>query len=172
VAEKASRLLDLPRKVACGWRVSLEMAEIAPGTPDVVWELLTDWEHQGDWMLEASDFVVTSDEREGVGVEAEATIKIGGITTRDVIRVVEWEPPRHLAIEHMGWVSGRGDIYLTALGFDRTHVFWREDLEPPAGVLGAAGLTALRPLMGRIFRRDLKVLASLVRVRSRGVSSE
>ncbi len=59
-----------------------------PGPPEVVWELITDWEHQDDWMLEASDFVVISEHREGVGVEAEATIKIGGIKTRDKVRVV------------------------------------------------------------------------------------
>ena len=57
-----------------GWPVVLEMAETLPGPSDVVWRLITDWEHQDDWMLEASDFVVTSEQREGVGVEAEATI--------------------------------------------------------------------------------------------------
>ena len=160
-------MTDVPQVVRNGWPVAIEMAETAPGPPEVVWDLLTDWEHQDDWMLEASDFVVMSEQRAGVGVEAEATIRIGGITTRDKVRVVEWEPARHLAIEHYGWVSGVGHIYLTPLGEDRTHVFWREELYPPVGLLGAIGMTALRPVMGRLFRRDLRVLASLVRARSR-----
>jgi hypothetical protein len=146
--------------------VLIEVAETMPGPPEVVWELITDWEHQGDWMLEASDFVVLSDIREGVGVRAEATVRIGGITTRDPVEVVAWEPNRHLAIAHGGWVSGRGDIYLTALAPARTHVFWREQLYPPLGALGVTGMMAFRPLMKRIFERDLRVLASLVRVRS------
>jgi hypothetical protein len=147
--------------------VAVEMAQTVPGAPDVVWELITDWEHQDDWMLEASDFVVTSAHREGIGVEAEATIAIAGFTTRDVVRVVAWDPARHLAIEHAGWVSGRGDIHLTQLGKAVTHVYWREELRPPLGLLGALGLSALKPVMARVFRRDLRVLASLVRVRAR-----
>jgi uncharacterized protein YndB with AHSA1/START domain len=154
------RLVDAVRS---GWPVVLEMVETLPGPPEIVWRLLTDWEHQGDWMLEARDFVVISEQREGVGVVAEASITIGGITTRDKVRVAAWEPPRHLAIEHMGWVSGRGEIFLTPLGADRTHIYWREELNPPIGALGAVGMTAFRPLMGRLFRRDLRVLAGLVR---------
>ncbi|CAN5574316.1 hypothetical protein BH24ACT26_BH24ACT26_19000 [soil metagenome] len=148
-----------------GWKVVIDVAETVPAPPEILWELITDWEHQGDWMLEASDFEVVSREREGIGVEAEATVRIGGITTRDVVRVVAWEPDRHLAIAHGGWVSGRGDIHLTRLGADLTHVFWREELHPPLGALGAIGLTALRPVMAHVFRRDLRVLRGLARAR-------
>ena len=143
------------------------MTEVVPGPPEAIWELITDWEHQDDWMLEASDFVVVSDVREGVGVEAEATIRIGGIQTRDRVRVAEWDPPRRLVIEHLGWVTGRGEIELTPVAGERTHVWWREHLEPPLGLLGAAGMRAFMPLMARVFRRDLRVLAGLARARSR-----
>ena len=134
-----------------------------PAPPDLIWRLITDWERQGDWMLEASDFVVISAAREGVGVEAEATIKIAGISTRDVVVVVGWEPGHRLAIRHEGWVSGVGEIFLTPVAADRTHVFWREELRPPLGVAGAVGMAIFKPLMKRIFQRDLGVLASLAR---------
>lgn len=158
--------MALRRLIGRGWQVSIETAATMPGPPDVVWELITDWEHQGDWMLEASDFVVISEQREGVGVEAEATISIGGIKTRDRVRVVGWEPRKRLAIEHLGWVSGMGEIHLTPLGTDRTHFFWREDLHPPLGMLGALGMTGFKPLMRRIFERDVRVLGGLVRARA------
>jgi uncharacterized protein YndB with AHSA1/START domain len=150
-----------------GVPIEIDMAETMPGPPEIVWELITDWEHQDDWMLEASNFRVTSERREGVGVEAEATIRMGGLTTRDRVRVAAWQPGRLLAIEHRGWVSGRGEIYLTPLGRGLTHVFWREVLEPPLGIVGTAGLWVFRPWMGRVFRRDLRVLAALVRARTR-----
>ena len=149
-----------------GWPVSLEMSQTVQGSPEIVWDLITEWENQGDWMLEASDFVVTSEAREGVGVESEATVRIGGIAVRDKVRVDAWEVRRHLGIEHLGWVSGRGDIYLTAIGDDRTHVFWREQLRPPLGLAGSLSLMALKPLMQRVFARDLKVLGGLVRARA------
>ena len=149
-----------------GWPVLLEMGEILPGPPEVVWHLITDWEHQDAWMLEARDFVVTSPHREGLGVEGEAAVRIGGITTRDRVTVTGWEPNKRLAIEHVGWVSGKAEMILTSLGPDRTHIFWREELAPPWGALGGLGLSIFRPLMLRIFKRDLKVLVGLVRAAS------
>lgn len=147
--------------------VTIEVSATLPGPPEVVWDLITDWEHQDDWMLEATDFVVLSDLREGVGVEAEATIKIMGVTTRDRVRVVGWEPNHRLAIRHEGWVSGTGEIFLTPMAPDATYLFWREDLEPPLGLLGAVGIRAFKPVMKRIFQRDLRVLTGLVRAGSR-----
>ncbi|HEX2049542.1 MAG TPA: SRPBCC family protein [Actinomycetota bacterium] len=158
--------MDLRRVVTKGWPVAIEVARTMPADPDVVWELVTDWERQSDWMLEARDFVVVSERREGVGVEAEATVRIGGITTRDRVRVTRWEPRRLLAIEHLGWVSGAAEIHLTPVRGGGTHVYWREELRPPLGVAGALGLTAFRPLMARVFRRDLRVLDDLARARA------
>jgi uncharacterized protein YndB with AHSA1/START domain len=159
-------MAQVPRFLTKGWTSVIEISETLPGPPEVVWELITDWENQGDWMLEASNFVVTSEHREGVGVEAEATIRIGGITTRDKVKIVGWEPNRRLAIEHRGKVAGKGEIHLTPLGKDRTHVFWREELQAPVGMLGAVGLSSFKPLMRKRFARDLRVLAGLVRARA------
>jgi uncharacterized protein YndB with AHSA1/START domain len=155
--------MEVPRFVRAGWPISIETSEVAEAPPEVVWALITDWERQDDWMLEASDFSVTSEKREGVGVEAEATIRIGGIKTRDRVRVSGWEPNKRLAIDHHGWVTGHGEIVLTPLPRGRTHIFWREELEPPLGLAGALGMTGFAPVMKRIFRRDLRVLATLAR---------
>jgi hypothetical protein len=164
--------MSLGQRIKSGWPVATELVETMPGPPEVVWRLITDWENQGDWQLEARDFVVTSAAREGVGVIAEATVSIGGITTRDAVEVVAWTPNEHLAIEHKGWVSGRGDIRLTPLASgahpERTHVLWIETLYPPLGLAGAVGLTAFKPLMTRTFKRDLRVLQGLVRAATQG----
>ena len=146
--------------------LAVELSTVLPGPIDLVWTLITDWERQGEWMLEASDFVVTTAHREGIGVEAEATIKIGGIRTRDRIRVDVWEPARRLGIVHRGWVDGRGDIELAPDGPASTRFAWREELHPPWGLLGAVGLRLYRPMLTRTFRRDLGLLAGLVRTRS------
>lgn len=149
-----------------GSPVEIVLTREMPGPPQVVWDLITDWERQDDWMLEASDVAVLTPFREGVGVEAEATIRMGGITTRDRIRVETWVPLRHLGIQHAGWVTGSGDLYLTALPDGRTHVAWREELHPPLGALGSLGIRIFRPLMRRTFSRDLRILESLVRART------
>jgi carbon monoxide dehydrogenase subunit G len=149
--------------------IVIEVLETLPGPPEVVWTLITDWEHQDDWMLEASDFEVIGDRREGVGVEADATVRIGGIRTRDRIRVGMWEPPRILVIDHLGWVNGSGEIQLVPIE-GGTRMRWRETLFAPKvlGPLGRFGLRLFAPLLRRTFRRDLRVLRSLVRSRAAG----
>jgi uncharacterized protein YndB with AHSA1/START domain len=128
---------------------------------EVVWPHLVDWERLDRWMREARDFRVVSEHREGIGVEATATIRILGITTRDRIRVTRWAPPSVLEIAHLGWVSGTGYMELspTDLG---SHLFWRESLEPPWGFAGRIGMRTMAPVMRRIFQRDLELLKDLV----------
>lgn len=141
--------------------ISLVSRITIPRPPESVWPFLVDWERLGAWMQEASDFRVTSAEREGVGVEAEATIRIAGITTRDPIRVTRWEPPWILEIEHLGWIRGSGYMELSPSD-EGTDLFWREIYVPPWGPLGRSGMRLLRPLMRRTFARDLRALRDLV----------
>ncbi len=145
----------------------IEVVDTMPGPPEVVWELITDWEHQGDWMLEATDFEVVGPQREGVGVEAKATVHVGPLRTRDRVRVSMWEPPRILVIEHLGWVKGAGEIQMVPIR-EGTRMRWRETLFAPRalGPLGRAGLRLFTPRMKAIFQRDLRVLRGLVRLRS------
>lgn len=129
--------------------------------PQQVWPHLVDWENLGKWMKEGRDFRVTSPQREGIGVTASAVISIAGLSTRDSIRVVQWDPPRVLGIEHLGWVSGSGRMECHGRG-EHTLLRWEERLDPPLGLLGAAGIRLLQPLMRRIFLRDLRLLKVLV----------
>lgn len=139
----------------------LEMAIEIAAPPETVWEWLVDWERLGLWMKEASDFRVTSPEREGVGVVAQAKVRIAGITTLDSVTVTRWEPPEWFEIEHQGWVGGRGLMQArpTPVG---TYLWWRETLIAPLGWLGWVGMEFVKPVMRWIFRRDLRLLKQLV----------
>jgi uncharacterized protein YndB with AHSA1/START domain len=127
---------------------------------EVVWNLLVDWENMGRWMREASDFRVTTGHREGAGVEVEAKVRIGGITTTDTVRVTRWEPPHVLAADHLGWV--KGDAIMQCIPTDRgTRLEWVERLVPPLGPVGGIGIRLFKPLMVRVFVRDLSLLKRL-----------
>jgi uncharacterized membrane protein len=128
---------------------------------ETIWPYLIDWENLDRWMSEARDFRVVGDRREGVGVEAEATISIGGIRTRDRVRVTQWEPPSVLEIEHLGWVKGRGYMELSP-SEQGSFFFWRESLEPPWGFLGKLGMKLLKPVIRGTFRRDAWRLKEIV----------
>jgi uncharacterized membrane protein len=129
--------------------------------PQDVWPFLVDWERLPLWMEEMGDVRVLTDHRQGVGVEAETTVRIGGLSSRDRIRVTRWEPPAVLEIAHLGWVRGTGTMELSTTEAG-SRLFWRESLVPPWGVLGAMGIRLYAPLLRRVFRRDLDRLRDLV----------
>ncbi|MGH2691662.1 MAG: SRPBCC family protein [Actinomycetota bacterium] len=133
---------------------------------EAVWPYLVDWERLDRWMKEARDFKVIGEQREGVGVEAEAAIRIAGITTRDRVRVTHWQPPVALEIAHLGWVKGTGYMELSPIEHG-CNVFWREELFAPLGSLGRSGLRLVAPIMRGVFRRDLRVLKDLAESETR-----
>jgi uncharacterized membrane protein len=128
---------------------------------EAVWAWLVDWEQLPRWMREMRSVRVLGTQREGVGVEAVATVRVGGVSTTDPIVVTRWEPPSVLEIEHRGWVRGVGYMELSPAE-EGTHVFWRESLVPPWGFLGRVGFRVYRPLLARTFARDLERLRALV----------
>jgi hypothetical protein len=132
--------------------------------PAQVWPYLVDWEHLDRWQKEASDFRVLSATRDGVGVVAEATIRLAGFRTRDPIVVTAFDPPRLLGIRHEGWVQGTGLMRLSWTGV-ATRLDWTETYVPPLGLAGWAGMALLRPLLLRTFRRDLRLLRGLCETR-------
>lgn len=141
--------------------ITFVMSTTFPRRAEAVWPFLVDWERLDRWMKEARDFRVIGDQREGVGVEAETTVRIAGITTRDRIRVTRWEPPWVLELRHLGWVRGTGYMELSRAARG-TDLYWREELRPPFGLVGRTGMRLAAPLMRRVFQRDLRLLRELV----------
>lgn len=135
-----------------------------------VWPWLVDWENLGRWMLEGSNFQVLGDKRDGVGVRARAKIKIAGISTTDVVTVTGWDPPTKLVVSHEGWVSGVGVLECSRTGAG-TVLRWTEVFEPPLGIVGRLGLQIFKPLMRRVFARDLRILKQLVESQGAGFNS-
>jgi uncharacterized membrane protein len=141
--------------------VELEMSIGIRAPAEEVWPYLVDWENLGRWMTEARGLEVTSPHREGLGVTAQATITIAGISTTDPVRVTRWEPPSVLEIEHLGWVSGSG-LMQCVPEWSGTRLLWRETLNPPLWLFGAVGMRLFKPIMRRTFEHDLALLKDLV----------
>jgi hypothetical protein len=141
--------------------IEIDVSKLIDASAEKVWPYLVDWEHLDRWMKEASNIRVVTPYREGVGVVCEARIRIGFIRTVDRIRVTRWEPPSVLGLEHLGWVKGDGLMELVPEK-GRTLVRWNETFAPPWGWVGAAGMRIWKPLMRRVFVRDLRLLKIIV----------
>lgn len=141
----------------------LEVQREVEASSLTVWSVLTAWERQPEWMVDARAVHVLTPLREGPGVTIRCPTNLLGFTVQDVMRVTAWEPPRRLAVEHLGRViTGHGAFELDDRGTDRCLVRWWEEVTPPLGRLGEWGASRVAlPVFERIFARSLDRLASL-----------
>jgi hypothetical protein len=142
--------------------VRLEISRHADAPPAAVWRLLTQWERQPEWMVDAKAVHVLTPDREGVGVTIRCPTNLLGITVQDVMRVTGWREQEYLEVTHLGRViTGHGAFELAPAG-DGTAITWWEEVDPPLGRLGAWGAeTLVLPILRRVFGRSLSRLASL-----------
>lgn len=128
-----------------------------------VWALLTEWERQPEWMLDAKAVHVLTPERTGQGVTLRCPTNLMGVTVQDVMRVTGWNEPSYLEVTHLGRIiTGYGAFELEELDEMTTRITWWEEIDPPLGAFGEWGAsTFVLPIIRRIFGRSLRRLSDL-----------
>jgi uncharacterized protein YndB with AHSA1/START domain len=147
---------DQPATItAMSVRVAARVAVAAP--PEAVFEAVSDWEAQSDWVALTTVTVEPGGHR--VGERLTAVTKLAGLRFSDPMEVSRWEPPRRVDVRHLGRVvRGTGTFTVTpAPGW--AWFTWAEDLDLPLGTLGRLGFALLRPAVELMLRRSLTRLA-------------
>lgn len=147
-------------------------------SPAVVWEELTDWERQPEWMVDAHQVEVVGEQRQGVGVRLRCRTDLLGCRSLpgplilrrlcgrlvpvvdDRMEVTGWEEQVRLEVRHLGkLITGRGVFELAPTGVG-TRVVWHEDVALPwGGSVGEVAVRAVvRPWLARLFGRSLDEL--------------
>ena len=122
------------------------------------WAVLTDWERQADWMLDADAVEVTSEPREGIGVRLAVRTRLFQVPAfTETIEVVAWEPPTELVIAHGPPIRGRGTWALQDQE-DGTRFTWTEEVELATSALGGIVSACYAPVLGVLLRRSLRGL--------------
>jgi hypothetical protein len=143
--------------------VRLEVSATAAAPRSVVWDLLTAWERQPEWMVDARSVEVLTPRRTGVGVAIRCPTVLFGVTVDDVMRVTAWDPPARLEVVHLGRIiTGTGGFALVEGADGTTRIDWWEQVTPPFGAVGEAGARHLvLPVLRRVFTRSVTGLARL-----------
>jgi uncharacterized protein YndB with AHSA1/START domain len=130
-------------------------------SPRQVWRSIEDIATHVRWMEDAVAIRFLTTKRAGVGTRFECDTRVGGLHLVDVMEVTEWTPRRAMGIRHQGIVTGRGRFTLRRRR--RGTVFtWEERLRFPVWAGGPVGALAARPLLRRVWRRNLANLKGLV----------
>lgn len=154
--------------------MQLEVSRPVAAPRAVVWRVLTRWEQQADWMLDARSVEVLTPQRTGEGVTLRCPTNLLGVVVDDVMRVTGWEEPSYLEVTHLGRViTGDGAFALEALDDEHTRVTWRERIDPPFGAVGEWGASWVAgPVLTRVFGRSLARLARLAQDEAAGRSHD
>ena len=139
-------------------RVSVDLAS----SPAKTWAALEDIGSHVRWMDDAVAIRFTSKQRTGVGTTFECDTKVGPLSLVDQMEVVEWKPRRAMAIRHVGLVTGTGRFTLRRRLRGGTRFTWTEALRFPLWMGGPLGALVAKPILRRIWRRDLENLRRLV----------
>ncbi len=140
--------------------IELTVAVNAPAQK--VWDAITNWEAQSQWMLGTKVWPVDGDGT-GVGGKIEAFTGIWRIGFLDTMEITIWEAPARCDVLHTGRVvRGTGTFEVISVSPTSSNFVWSEDLVLPLGILGKVGFTLLRP--GFVFgvRKSLEKFARLV----------
>ena len=143
-------------------RVSLDVPVRAPAS--AVWDAVTDWPAQGEWMPATRVRAVDGDGR-CVGGRIEAFTGLGRLGFLDTMVVTEWLPPTWCAVDHTGRViRGTGAFRVTPTPDGATFT-WSEELELPGGALGGVGWLLISPFVRLAVRHALTRLAHSIEAR-------
>lgn len=108
-----------------------------------VWDYVTDWERQGEWIPFTRVRVVGDDPPAMV-----ARTGIGPLGFDDTMHVTVWEPPRRCDVAHTGRVvRGTGIFVCEPAWHGLTAFSWTEDVEVPGGRLAPVLWAVARPVL-------------------------
>lgn len=144
--------------------MTVRVSTVVPAAPEAVWSRLRDIARHVEWMQDAVEIDFQGQQREGVGVRFVCVTRIGPIRLADRMEVTEWIENEAIRVRHSGVVAGIGEFRLTALPRSagpgvRTDFSWTETLSFPIWLGGWLGAALARPVLTRIWRRNLSVFA-------------
>jgi hypothetical protein len=146
-------------------RVRLERAVEVAVPASRLWDHVTDWPSQGQWIPQTR--VENVDAADRLGGRFRAWSGIGPVGFWDPMTITAWS--RHpdgggrCEVLHLGTVvKGEGEFVVRALGPDSSRFVWAEMVVVPGGRLGALGFRLVRPAVERLIGLGLRRLRDQV----------
>lgn len=142
----------------------LEVSRLIPASREVVWAALSDLKSHSEWMADARAIEFEGNQRAGTGTLMKVPTRVGPFRTLDIIEITGWVDGERIDAEHRGVVRGTGSFALTEKAED-TELTWSEDLEFPWWLGGAIGAALARPVLRRIWMKNLARFEASLRPR-------
>jgi len=146
-------------------RVRLQREVDVEASARAVWEYVTDWPRQAEWVPLTR--VERLDAAADVGGRFRAWTGLGPVGFWDPMTITAWERSGdgggRCMVLHLGTVvKGEGEFAVVARGPQASRFVWAEVVDVPLGAVGAAGWRVARPVVERVLDRGLDRMRRLV----------
>jgi uncharacterized protein YndB with AHSA1/START domain len=141
---------------------SIRVRTTIDAPPREVWRAIEDIDRHVDWMEDAVAIRFTSRKHSGKGAAFECDTRIGPLRLTDLMEITEWSPRKTMGVRHVGLVTGVGRFTLRRARGGRTRFSWQEKLTFPRWLGGPIGGAAAKPILKRVWKRNLANLKRLV----------
>jgi len=146
-------------------RARLERVVDVGAPAAAVWDFVTDWPRQREWVPLTR--VETVGSGRGQGARIRAWTGVGSIGFWDPMTVTSWERSvdggGRCEVLHTGKVvKGGGEFSVEPLDEHSCRFVWAELVDVPLGALGALGWRAARPVMERVLDQALQRMRQIV----------
>ena len=138
-------------------RLQCEVDIAAPAA--AVWDYVTDWPRQGEWI--PATRVENVDEADRVGGRFRAWSGVGRVGFWDPMTITAWERTPdgggRCEVLHLGSVvKGEGEFAVVPRGERASRFIWAEMVVVPGGTVGAVVWRVVRPVVERLIDRGLR----------------
>ena len=123
-----------------------------------VWNEVSKIENHTSWMKDAEKIDFLTDLRSGIGTKIKVLTKIGPIKLYDYMTFTKWEEEKVIGVDHVGIVSGKGEMVFEAVSDNVTSFSWRETLKFPIYFGGPIGEIFGKPILKLIWKANLENL--------------
>ncbi len=142
--------------------VHLSCSQPISAPAQAVFDAITDWPAQGQWML-GTRVEIRSGTGAEVGSQLAAWTGLGPAGFWDTMTITAWDAPHVVDVLHTGSVvKGTGTMAVRATSPTTSTFVWSEDLDIPLGVIGALGWPLVRPGFLAGVKASLRRFAALV----------
>jgi hypothetical protein len=151
-------------------RVRLERSVDVAAPAAQVWDYVTDWPRQSEWVPLTK--VERVDAADGVGGRLRAWTGVGPVGFWDPMTITVWHRDAdgggRCEVLHRGKVvRGEGEFGVVATAPGTCRFVWAEVLELPFGRLGRLGWWLAGPVVARVIDGALRTMRDLVESRRR-----
>ena len=129
---------------------------------DEVWDEVSKIENHSNWMKDAVNIDFQTNSRTGVGTKIKVLTKIGPIKLYDYMTFTKWEEKKSIGVDHIGIVTGKGEMQFEEISENITKFKWVETLKFPYYLAGPIGEIFGKPSIEFIWKKNLKNLKEII----------